>query len=303
MGTPLTQAQIDAFNTTLVARFNKGLGLSEEFWKKVAKRIGSNAANNTYAWISQFPAFREWVGVRLHKAVKERAYTVANRKFETTLDVPRDDFEDNNLEMYGDLSESYGQAVVDLKNDLIFDGIKAGVTEVCYDGQFFFDTDHPVAPNEDGTGVAVTVSNFQAGAGEMWALLCTNRAPQPFYLQDRMAPEFKGFTDLNSQTVAETDVLTWYGKWRGNIAYGFWQLAFGSKAALTEANFDANYKAMMQFKGDGNRRLNIKPNLLVVGPENMAAAEKLLKAINKAGGESNTNYGKVELLVVANMGA
>lgn len=294
MGTTvLTQAQIDAFNTTLVANFNQGLAAGDESWKKIAGLIGSSGASNTYAWLSQFPQFREWVGARQHKAVKERAYRVDNRKFENTLDVPREAFEDNNLSMYSGVALGYGQSVIDLKNDLVYGAVKAGFASICYDGQYFFDTDHPVYPNEDGSGVAVSVSNMQAGALEPWALLCTKRAPKPLYLQQRMAAEFKA----NDQLLFDQDVFSWGGRWRGDAAYGFWQLAFGSQLALTEANFDAAFKGMMKFKGDGNRQLNIVPDTLVVGPDNMADAEKLLKAINKAGGESNTNYGKVELVV------
>lgn len=295
--TVLNQAVINAFNTTVVAAFNRGLGMGSEDWKKVAKLIPSTGASNTYAWLSQFPAFKLFVGQRQHKTVKERAYSVENDLYENTLDVPRTSFEDNNLGMYSGIAESYGQSVPDLMNDLVFQALANGFTETCYDGQFFFDTDHPVYPNEDGSGTAVTVSNMQAGTGEPWVLLCTNRAPQPLYLQERNKAEFVGKTDMTSDRVFETDMFSWGGRWRGNSAYGFWQLAYGSKAALSQANFEANFKAMMKFQGDGNRKLNIKPNLLVVGPDNMAAAEALLKAVNKAGGETNTNYNKVELLV------
>ena len=77
----LTQAQIDALKTTLVARWNAGLKLSPDDWKKIAKLVKSNGKSNTYEWLSQFPAFREWVGSRLHKVFKETAYTVCRRAF------------------------------------------------------------------------------------------------------------------------------------------------------------------------------------------------------------------------------
>lgn len=293
----LTQAQISAFNTSIVTQFMNGLAAGSEDWKKIGKMIKSSGASNTYAWLSQFPAFREWVGNRLHKLAKERAYTVANRKFENTLDVNRTDFEDNNLDMYASIAFSYGQSVPDLMNDLMFGALKAGFSSICYDGQFFFDTDHPVAPNEDGSGTAATVSNMQAGTLEPWVLLCTNRAPQPLYLQERMAAEFVGKVDPSSDKVFETDVFSWGGRWRGDAVYGFWQLAFGSQAAFNQANFEAAYKAMLKFKGDGNRPLNIRPNLLVVGPDNQSAAEAVIKAAQNAAGASNVNYNKVELYV------
>lgn len=295
----MTQAEFDALKTTLKARWNAGLALSTEDWKKVAKLVPSSSASSTYGWLSQFPAFREWVGARQHKKVKEQAYTVKNRKFETTVDVERTDWEDDNCGHYSTLAESAGQAATDLKNDLIFQALPAGFGEVCYDGQYFFDTDHPVFPNADGTGEAVGVSNMQAGTGAPWILLCTKRAPAPIYLQERIAAQFDSLTSPQSGQVFDQDVFSFGGRWRGDAAYGFWQCAFGSKAALNADNFEAAYTAMMKFQGDGGKRLGIVPDKLVVGPDNMAAAEKLLKAAQNANGASNTNYQKVELVVTA----
>lgn len=293
----LTQAQIDALKTTLVARWNAGLKLSPDDWKKIAKLVKSNGKSNTYEWLSQFPAFREWVGSRLHKVFEETAYTVVNRKFEATVDVQRTDIEDDNIGQYGTLAESAGQSSTDLKNDLVFQALSAGFASVCYDGQYFFDTDHPVYPNEDGSGVAASVSNMQAGAGAPWVLLCTKRAAAPIYLQERMAAEFDSITSVQNGNVFDLDVYSFGGRWRGEAAYGFWQCAFGSKAALTADNFNAAYAAMMKFTGDGGRKLGIVPDTLVTGPDNMAVAEALLKAQQNAAGASNTNYNKVQLIV------
>lgn len=296
--TILTQAQIDALNTTLKARFKAGLAARNEDWRRIAKPISSSGMSNTYEWLSDFPAFREWVGARVHKTAKETAFTVKNRKFENTLDIPREAIEDDNFGQYGDVAQSYGESVFDLKNELIFQCVAGATAGICYDGQYFLDTDHPVYANADGSGSATSVSNYQAGTGELWMLLCTKRAPQPFYLQERMPAEFIPKTSAaNSDSVFENDVFSYGGRWRGEAVYGFWQLAYGSKAALDATNFNAAYKAMMKFQGDGGKKLGIVPDLLVVGPENMAAAEQLLKAIQLANGASNTNYNKVELLV------
>lgn len=291
----LTQAQILALHTTLKTRFNAGLALAPNDWSKISALITSDGKSNTYAWLSQFPAFREWIGARLHKTASETAYTVVNRKFENTLDVQRTDIEDDNFGHYGDISSSYGQSVGDLMNDLIFQSIPAGLTNVCYDGQYFFDTDHPVAANEDGSGAVTAVSNFATGANPLWVLLCTKRAAKPFYLQERVKPQFEVIT--SGDNTFNLDVYSYGGRWRGNSAYGFWQCAFGSKLALDATNFNAAYVAMMNFKGDGQRKLGIVPDTLLVGPSNMAAAEALLKAVQLANGASNTNYNKVDLVV------
>jgi len=293
----LTQAQLDTLKTTLVARWNAGLGMTREDWKQIAKLVASGSKSNTYAWLTQFPAFREWVGARVHKAVQERAYQVTNRKFETTIDVKVDDIEDDEIGQYGTLAESAGQAAIDLKNDLIFQALAAGFASECYDGQYFFDTDHPTAANEDGTGAVVTVSNMQAGTGAPWILLCTKRAASPIYLQERYRPKFEQLTQLSSDRNFDYDQISYGGKWRGSAAYGFWQCAFGSKAELTAENFEAAYDAMGKFKGDGQRKLGLVADTLVVGMDNRAAAEEILLKQNLAGGESNTNYKRLELLV------
>ncbi|ALF87438.1 MULTISPECIES: Mu-like prophage major head subunit gpT family protein [Ralstonia solanacearum species complex] len=293
----LTQAQLDQLKTTLIARWNAGLVLTPEDWKKIAKLVTSTGKSNTYEWLSQFPAFREWVGARLHKKFKETAYQVVNRKFECTVDVQRTDIEDDEIGQYGTIAESAGQSATDLKNDLVFQALGAGFASVCYDGQYFFDTDHSVYENEDGTGAVTNVSNMQDGAGAPWVLLCTKRAASPIYLQQRMPAEFNSITSTQNTNVFDLDVYSFGGRWRGEAAYGFWQCAFGSKAALNAANFNAAYEAMMKFRGDGQRKLGIVPDTLLCGPDNMADAEALLKAAQNANGSSNTNYNKVELVV------
>lgn len=293
----LTAAQLLALHTTLKARFATGLTSRAPLWKDVAGYVTSSSKSNTYAWLTQFPAFREWVGSRLHKQAAEQAYTVTNRKFENTLDVARTDVEDDDFGHYGDIAQSYGVSVLDLQDDLIFQAIKAGFSSVCYDGQYFFDVDHPVYANEDGTGAVTSASNMQAGALEPWVLLCTERAPKAIYLQERIKPQFEAITTAQNQNVFDNDVYSYGGRWRGNAAYGFWQLAFGSQAALTVPNFEAAFASMEKRKGDGGRILGVTPDLLVVGPDNRANAERLLKAAQTTGGESNVNYNKVKLVV------
>lgn len=293
----MTQADFDALKTSLQARFNAGLALSPDDWKKIAGYVKSSGKSTTYAWLSQFPAFREWIGPRTHKRFSETAMQVVNRKFEATVDVLRPDWEDDDIGQYGTIAEGQGQSATDLKNDLMFQTAAAGFTTACYDGQNFFSLAHPIYPNEDGTGTPVATSNYQAGTGAPWMLLCTKRAAKSFYLQERLAPQFESQTTPTSAGVFENDVYSFGGRWRGEGVMGFWQCAFGSKADLTPANFAAAYDAMMKVKGDGNRKLGIVADLLVVGSSNRAAAEAILLKQNLANGESNVDYKRVDLLV------
>jgi phage major head subunit gpT-like protein len=233
----------------------------------------------------------------LHKAIAETAYSVDNKLWETTLDVPRTSMEDDAFGHYAAIAEGHGEAVDDLRSALIFGALNGGFAAVCYDGQFFFDTDHPVAPNEDGTGTPATQSNYQAGTAEPWYLLCNKRAARPIYLQERTKPEFYSAMSLDSPLVFDYDTYSFGSRYRANAAYGFWQCAHGSKATFSEANFDLMYNAIQTRLGDGNRKLGLVPDMMVVGPTNRAAAEKLILAKDLASGATNTNYQRVELIV------
>ena len=297
MAQAITKEQLNMIKTTLVARFNAGLAAAKEDWKMVAMLIKSSGKSNTYVWLSNFPTFNKWVGQRQHKAISETAMQVVNDKYESTVDISREEIEDDEIGQFGTIAELAGMSAVNLKNDLVFKALCNGFSAVCYDGQYFFDSDHPVYANADGTGAATSVSNVQAGSGEPWALLCTKRGAPPIMLQERMPVQFDAITDINNQNVFDFDKYSYGARWRGAAAYGFWQCAFGSKAALTKDNFEAAYKAMVKMTADGGAPLNIIPDMLVCGPDNLAAAEALLKAEKNAAGASNTNYNKVELFM------
>ncbi|WP_222101858.1 Mu-like prophage major head subunit gpT family protein [Methylomonas sp. HW2-6] len=290
----LTQAQLDALKTSLQANFDKGLVDTPSNWAMIAELMKSTSKNSTYAWLTQWPSFRKWVGSRLHKAIAEKAYTVFNDKYEATIDVQRTDIEDDDFGHYANSARGHGKAAARLKDELIFGALLAGWSTNCYDDQYFFDTDHPVYANADGTGAVTATSNIQAGAGAPWYLF-SDAAPALF-LQERVPAQLEAM-GAGTTNYFENDVFSFGGRWRGAAAYGFWQCCYGSKATLNAANFDDLYNRMFAQVGDGGIKLGTVPTLLVCGPTNRAAAETLLDKEYLAGGESNTNYQRVKLLV------
>ena len=50
----------------------------------------SDQESETYKWLGQAPAMREWIGGRMAKGFRENGLTIANKKFEATLEVPLD---------------------------------------------------------------------------------------------------------------------------------------------------------------------------------------------------------------------
>jgi len=270
----------------------------QTFWNTVAMLVPSSTASNTYDWLGDFPELREWVGDRVIKDMKENAYQITNRLFEGAVGIPRTAIEDDNLGTLGTRIRNMGQAAARHPDKMIADLIKAGHTTTCYDGQYFFDTDHPVAANHDGTGAVTSVANVVAGAGVPWYLLDCSAEMKPFIFQERTKPEFETLEGTkDSDTVFIKDQYLYGIRYRCNAGYGFWQKAYKSQAALTGDNLDAAIAAMMSFKGDGGKPLGITPTHLLVPPAHRAAANKAVKVMFGDGGASNANYQAVEVVV------
>lgn len=280
-----------AFNTA----FKKGFGGITPMWSKVATLVPSSTKTEDYGWLGKIPRMREWIGDRHIQNLKLHSYSIKNKKFENTVGVDRDDIEDDQLGVYSPIFETLGQNSAELPDELVFALLAEGFATPCYDGQYFFDTDHPVL---NAAGEPVSVSNVQAGAGNAWFLMDTRRPLKPLIYQERKKPNFVAMDKETDQNVFMKNEYIYGVDCRCNVGFGFWQQAFGSKAELDQANFNAAYDAMGAIKGDHEKPLGIKPNLLVVGASNASAARKIVEAQLVNGGDSNTNFKRVELLEV-----
>lgn len=294
-GMIINTTNLSALFTAFQAAFNKGFTGAASDWGRVATVVPSTTKENKYGWLGQFPRLREWLGDRQVKSIAAHDYAVKNKKFESTISVPRDDIDDDTYGVYTPLFESMGDAAKTHPDELVWALLAAGFTTLCYDGQFFFDTDHPVGDSE---GAAASVSNMQAGAGAPWFLLQTNRPLKPLIFQPRRDYALKSLVKEDDANVFMRDEYLYGVDARGNVGYGFWQQAFGSKDTLNQANFDLAMTAMMALKSDEGRPLGIKADLLVVGSSNRAAALDTVLTERLANGASNKNYKAVDVLVV-----
>ncbi len=295
----ITPSLISALQTGFRKEFQDAFDAAqaEVQYKQIATIVPSTTASNTYGWLGDFPDFREWIGDRIAKDMAAHGYTIANKDFESTVAVKRTNIEDDQVGIYAPMMAHMGRRAALFPDQLVFELLKAGHSTLCYDGQNFFDTDHPVYPNADGTGVAVATANVTAGAGAAWYLLDTRNVLKPIIFQDRKKPEFAQMTRADDEAVFTSNNYRYGVDMRCNVGFGFWQQAYKSQATLDAANFNAAYAAMMTVKGDGGRPLGIKPNLLVVPASLRDAALKIAQAEYLAGGESNINKGAVQVIV------
>jgi len=270
-------------------RFNEGFWEADPKWSNVATLVPSTTASERYGWLGQFPQLREWLGDRQVANLEAHDYTLKNRKFESTVAVPKDAIEDDQYGVYSPLFSEMGFAAATHPDELVFDLLANGFSQLAYDGQYFFDSDHPVGDS--------TVSNMQSGSSNPWFLLDTRRMLKPLIFQRRREYSLRSMTQADDEQVFMRDEYRYGVDARVNAGYAFWQMAFGSQADLTAANFEAAMQAMMAFQSDEGRPLGVTPSLLVVGPSNRAAAKEVVEAERDSNGATNINRNAVNILV------
>lgn len=254
------------------ASFNKGWGATEPLYPRIAIEVPSSTGEEVYPWLGQFPNLREWIGDRVIKTLVIHGFAITNRKFETTVEVPREKIEDDSVGVFSPMFQEMGANAKQHPDSLIFELLANGFTEACYDKKPFFASDHPVKNAQGRDDVA---SNMQAGNGPAWYLFDTSRPFKAMVWQPRTRYEFQQLTAPSDPHVVMSDNYIYGIRARGNAGFGLWQLAFGSKAPLTAENYEAARAAMMGLCGDAGRKLGIKPNVLVV-PGNLEGAGRRL---------------------------
>lgn len=140
----VNKAALDALFTGLKLTFNNTLKAAPGNWKLTAMEVPSTGAGEDYAWLTRFPKFRKWVGEKHIKNITAGKYYRKNEDWEATIAVDRNDIEDDRLGIYTIQAQSAGEAAGEL-HDIIVDDLKnSAFTSLCFDGQYFYDTDHPV---------------------------------------------------------------------------------------------------------------------------------------------------------------
>lgn len=182
-------AALEALNTQLFKIFQEGMrqptfAATAGFFTDVP----STNEFNTYGWLANISGMREWIGSRVVDGLKERSYVIYNKDYEKTLAVARNAIEDGNVADATMAMEQLVQVVQRLPDDLLLalmeGGQAAAVAGLAYDGQFFFDTDHPIDLDASGSqrnyyasGLALDATNLKAAVAAMRSFKGENSIP------------------------------------------------------------------------------------------------------------------------------
>lgn len=290
----INAATISKMSAGLRTIFNGAFTGAASSWDQVAMLVNSTAKHENYAWLGAMPNFREWVGDRVVNNLMAHDYLIKNKPFEMTIAVDRDDIEDDSYGVYMPMIQEMGRAAKVHPDQLVYALLKSGFNTPCYDGQYFFDTDHPVL---DEAGAVQSVSNSGGGAGTPWYLLDTSRAVKPLIFQKRRDYSFVAMDQATDEQVFSKKLFRYGVDARANAGFGLWQLAYGSKQTLDATAYANARAALGGIKGDGGRPLGIMGTLLVVPPSLEAAGKAVLEAEALANGGTNVWRNTAKLLV------
>jgi len=213
--------------------FNKTFDAAPSQYKEIAMVVPSSTAANDYKWLSNFPQMKEWIDEKSVKALAASSYTIANKDWEATVEVDRNDIEDDQLGIYKPQAEMAGYSAKQLADEIVFTLVSQGFDNKCFDGETFFSTTHKVKK--------ANVSN-------------------------------KGTKKLSIAT-----------------------------QAAAQASYGAARIAMMKFKDEEGRPLNIKPTVLLVSPANADIANALMTVDRLEDGKPNIYKGTAKVVVDARL--
>src|SRR3989304_3152445 len=108
----------------------------------VSNYFTSDQVSEEYKWLGMPPALREWIGGRNAKGFTTNGIEIANKHFQSTIEISLRDLRRDKTGQIrtrmAELAERGNTHFAKLLSTLIVGG-EAGL---CYDGQYFFDTDH-----------------------------------------------------------------------------------------------------------------------------------------------------------------
>jgi phage major head subunit gpT-like protein len=127
----------------LVGMYYQALEQGNMAWvNDLTFKIDSSQDEEKHVWLGMPPQLREWVGGKQAKQFRDFEYSITNKDFESTIEYHERDLSEDKT---GQLQARINQHVERVQAHpakLLSTLIQNGESTLCYDGQYYFDTDH-----------------------------------------------------------------------------------------------------------------------------------------------------------------
>lgn len=113
----------------------------------------STTKKTRFGVMARVPKMREWNGSRVMNNITEYTHELTAKDYEDSIEVDANAIREDNLGIYGDVLAALGSQARKHPDDLLVTLLQNGhlSTATCYDGQNFFDTDHPIVKGSSGS--------------------------------------------------------------------------------------------------------------------------------------------------------
>lgn len=294
---PISVTKLKTAEVESKALFLRGLqSVSNPLFQRLCTEVSMTTKTMETPIAGMIGALEEWNGPRTVEELSEDAYSITAKKFQKTVGVPRESFEDNTHGSYIAQLETFGMMVGAWPDQQVAKKLEAGETDLCYDGVPFFSASHPI---EHGNDAAGTFSNLTGSGSPPWYLFDLSKGVKPLIWALRTAPEFVQLWNPDDPNVFWHDQYISGVRARGVADYGFPQCAHKCKGALNASNYETAVKTMRKIVNGKGENLGINPTLLVVPVELEGDARRLFERVFVANGagtaaENNIYYKDVE---------
>ena len=137
-------ANLNAIFLNLSKVFNQTFNEVEVEYPAIAMVVPSNGAYVDYRWLANFPQMKEWIGKKHITKLAEYDYVIRNKDYAATIEVRRNDIEDDQIGIYKPQAESAAWSAKQHPDELVFEAVNKAFTAKCYDGQPMISGSHKV---------------------------------------------------------------------------------------------------------------------------------------------------------------
>jgi len=127
-------------------------------WPKIATLMPSESDKESYGWLGEVPAMREWKAERAIYGLTGFDYTITNKHFEGTIAVDRDTLADDKYGLIKPKIQELGQRAALYPDELLLTLLAPGTVEKAFDGTAFFAHTRLI-------GASANIDNLLAGNG------------------------------------------------------------------------------------------------------------------------------------------
>ncbi|MBN6515551.1 Mu-like prophage major head subunit gpT family protein [Acinetobacter pittii] len=160
-------ATLDAMFLGIKTVFNKAFAATQTEWQEIAMEVPSAAAYENYKWLGAIPQMKPWVGKKNINKLEKYDYVIKNVPYEATIEISRDDIEDNQIAGLTIQADSVGVSAKKHPDQLVYQAVNGAFQNKCFDGQPFFSTSHKVGKetvSNKGTKKLSAATNVAADA-------------------------------------------------------------------------------------------------------------------------------------------